>query len=348
MLMQHVNFRMLNSFKNVTRRNIPFNKHFFDDGVISRHHAYLLGIVYGDGSIAKSQPNTDLNRFELTLQICDIDMLNSVRGILNSDHFISIGWNGGKTKGTWRPFATLMISDNHFASTLNDLGCVPRKCNKIRMPFDIVPEPYMWDFIRGYYETDGTHMMGKNGKCCIAFACNSDKFMYELHDFICSSLNVNRVTVHKRSEKAKQIKWAAADVGTITNAMYKDCDNSMVMTRKYEKHKMHQKIQNMRRRERVDIINRFKIEQMAFEICVTRDMICKSAHAISNNCRVFEQYRFRNQWIKMLVQFALTNDGYLKHDWQTCLRQWGSKWRYNEILAEVSDEIVYGYNVTGQ
>lgn len=79
---------------------------------------------------------------------------------------------------------------------------------------------------------------------------------------------------------------------------------------------------------------------MIFEIRLTKDMILNTAQGIANNSRIFEQYRFRNQWTKMLTQFALTDDGYLRDDWETRLREWGSKWRYNRELADMTDETV--------
>ena len=127
------------------------------------------------------------------LQLRDIDMLRNVRSILNSDHFISVGWNDSGTC-IRRPFGCISVSDTHFASALYDMGCVPNKCDKIRMPFDIVPE-------------DGTHILASSGKCTIAFASTSDVFIKELHEFVCSSLDVNCVALQSCSKNRVKKPW---------------------------------------------------------------------------------------------------------------------------------------------
>ena len=113
------------------------------------------------------------------------------------------------------------------------------------------------------------------------------------------------------------------------------------MKRKFDKHECFKQIKHMKLKDRIDIVDNFKADQMAVEVRIVRDMIHKTAKAIDNSDRVFEQYIFQNSWLDMLQQFALKGDGTLHSDWETRLRMWASHWRYNDALATISNEQVF-------
>lgn len=117
-----INIRTVKSFKNSRNIGPTFNSHFFDKGINSPTHAWLLGLAYGDGSV--SAVNGSLKRFELTLQFGDLNVLEKVRSqhILRKENGISIKWMPSATLRN-RPHTTFCVYDSHFATQLNNLGC---------------------------------------------------------------------------------------------------------------------------------------------------------------------------------------------------------------------------------
>ena len=218
-----INYKLLSSFKTAKRFKPFCNEGFFDNGVQSRQHAYMLGIAYGDGCVSfKDHVNKERGSFYVKLQLADINVLNNMRNMLESSHFISVTWDKRSKTSIRRPLAKLFVSSQRLSSTLCNLGCTPNKCDRILFPHEFVPEQYMWDFIRGYYEADGTQSFYKNGRCVLGFSCNSEPFLVGLKEFICSSLDVNSPAICGRLDKGTQLQWTKAnDVAMITDMIYK-------------------------------------------------------------------------------------------------------------------------------
>ena len=339
MSLSKVNFSVLKSFKRVRRYNIHFNQNIFDKGIDTQQHAWLLGIAYGDGSIMSHKKYSDQSAaFKLQLQLADVDVINNVRHIMQSDHFVSVCWPAKRI--TQRPSTYLCVSNSHFANTLRDLGCMHNKSDKILFPSDIVPEKCMWDFIRGYYEADGSQTLDLNGRCRIEFHCQSYGFLVGLRDFISNTLKVTYSAINKGQKNSYHLQWGATnDVILITKMMYhQHCDHITRMNRKFNKHTMFTTCKGIPLKQRRIIFNKFKLQQMKHELHIVSRMIQSLANAIANNSRIFEQYHFCNSWLALLEKNVLNADGYLRTDWQTSLRLLCSNWRYNEKLREISDK----------
>ena len=74
-----------------------FNRHFFDNGVVSREHAWLLGFAYGDGCVFTDRGHDSPTRFILQLQYKDIDVLKNVITLLKSDYRIRLSWQASES-----------------------------------------------------------------------------------------------------------------------------------------------------------------------------------------------------------------------------------------------------------
>lgn len=241
------------------RNGIAFNDKFFDQGITSRFHAWFLGWAYGDGSICTT---SNVNKFSMYLQLTDVDVLCKLLRGIDSDHFISIGWTPSEPKQ--RPNAMFRIYNDKFASSLESLGCFAHKCNTITFPQDIVPQEYMWDFVRGYFEADGTLSLGNGGRSRLAFQATCHDFLNDLNDFISQSIGIEKKTLsssnyHHANHTVNQMGWYRADdISNIISLMYphdtycKD-DNGIVVgydfcERKFNRCKYFQTISDLSKR----------------------------------------------------------------------------------------------------
>ena len=85
----------------------------------------LLGWWYGDGSKFALESHQLKYPWYFRLQLADIDVLNHIKTILKSDHYISIFCTNQTGKFSHRPQGGIAISDDCFALKLRELGCVP-------------------------------------------------------------------------------------------------------------------------------------------------------------------------------------------------------------------------------
>ena len=170
------NIRQISKIKNYYQKH-RFNHNFFDNGIQSSTHAWVLGWCYGDGSIYAGK--NELNTFQMALQFSDMDVLQkfSDSSVLDMPLGISMRWQAQSSLHT-RPQCKLQLYSQTFATALNDLGCTPNKSQTLSFPHEMMPHEYMADFVRGYMEADGSLILSSRGEigvhvganCCSFFA----------------------------------------------------------------------------------------------------------------------------------------------------------------------------------
>lgn len=177
---------------NGRKYNLNFN--YFKNW--SRNMAYILGFIGADGYINKN------NSFvRISLQRGDIDILDKIKN--------EIDFTGEVSKSTHRigdmeyPTATLCIYSKYMVKDLIELGIVNSKSFTITM--DKIPYEYRLDFIRGYFDGDGSvgEQWTKSSKIPMLRAriCSgSEKLLRDMVNHL-EELGVKRVNVRKDSRK---------------------------------------------------------------------------------------------------------------------------------------------------
>lgn len=103
--------------------------------------AYWLGFLYADGYNSTTY-------IQLGISSIDINHLRKYRKSLNSTHPISNKKNDNTVNIT--------ISDKQITKDLTKLGCINNKTYKGKFPnYNQIPQIYMRDFIRGFFDGDG-------------------------------------------------------------------------------------------------------------------------------------------------------------------------------------------------
>ena len=118
-----------------------FDKTFFKKW--SRDVAYILGFLFADGNIVKTKRNTHF----MAIYSADFDLMFSMREAIGSNH--KIGIRNIETGGVY----VIQIGSKELFHDLGRFGLSPNKAKRMRIPE--IPEKYVSDFIRGYFDGDG-------------------------------------------------------------------------------------------------------------------------------------------------------------------------------------------------
>lgn len=107
--------------------------------------AYVLGFFAADGYITVNRRGSQY----WCLEICDKDLLRDIRAIIGSNHLISTRKGRGNKRDSYR----LQIGSHEMCDDLHKLGFWQNKTHGLAVPF--VPDGFLRDFIRGYFDGDG-------------------------------------------------------------------------------------------------------------------------------------------------------------------------------------------------
>lgn len=154
-------------------RKHKLNESYFKN-IDSREKAYWLGLLMADGTMREYREN----KFQLSLELKEKDkyIIDLFNNAISSNYKVSIASNTHcHTKR-----ARLIITNNKFSQHLLEKGIVPNKTGKEIFP-DIQKEFYR-DFIRGFFDGDGSIQFTKNNRVRSKF-----------HLVSCSKIILNRI-----------------------------------------------------------------------------------------------------------------------------------------------------------
>lgn len=141
------NLELISSRKSNTIQHDYFNK------INTAEKAYIFGMYIADGYISISKSSS---RFGISLNVNDIELLTKIRDILSplsKLYFEKARINAQGIKSN--PMYKLIISSKTICDKLNQYNCGKNKTNLLKSIKNIIPEEYMFDFIRGYFDGDG-------------------------------------------------------------------------------------------------------------------------------------------------------------------------------------------------
>lgn len=160
-----------NKGKQAARKHIINQKYF--EIIDSEHKAYWLGFLMADGCVSKTSKNGPYNRFEINIKEEDIELLEQLNNDMNSTYEIKTFISKNKKRNFESSMCSLRINSKKMTDDLILHGIVPNKTGKEKLPSS-VPEEYVKDFIRGFFDGDGS--ITSNGTFRI---CSSSKELLE-------------------------------------------------------------------------------------------------------------------------------------------------------------------------
>src|SRR3989344_4904646 len=124
------------------------NKNFFKKW--THEMSYVLGFFAADGYVTLNRRGACF----WSIQITDKKLLEEIRNTIESKHRITIRKGNTNNKTQYR----LQIGSKEMCRDLQRLGINENKTKSMSIP--CVPERYLHDFIRGYFDGDGNVWIG--------------------------------------------------------------------------------------------------------------------------------------------------------------------------------------------
>lgn len=155
----------------------------------SHNGAWMLGMYASDGYLPKTRGAK--NRVVLSLQIGDRPLLEMIKEELQYTgeihEYLSVeGY----------PFASLAFTSEKIRKKMEAYGIVNKKTFKLDNIFEKIPEEYKIDFIRGFFDGDGTLNVSKKGKVSMGIICASKKLLEDINMFLYKNYKTRYQNIH--------------------------------------------------------------------------------------------------------------------------------------------------------
>lgn len=205
-----------------TRKIGEVNHDYFDSW--SSNMAYILGFTVADGCV---QYNIEKSRYclEFCIHKKDIEVLEFIKNELKSNIEIFYAKNND--------MIYLKLTSKKICEKLISFGITPQKTGKEILPIGL-PDEFLWDFIRGYFDGDGCiSFREKNPRCGSFFICCSSK---EILTDIQSKTTIGKVIskIDKR-RLSTMYNWEVLDHESMRDLYFKLYNGNFSLSRKHNK-----------------------------------------------------------------------------------------------------------------
>ena len=164
--------------------------------------AYILGYITADGCLIKRKDRK--NSWVLNITSKDKYHLKNLRRSMDSNYEIS-----PKNNGRGDISYQLQISYLEICQDVRALGIHPRKTFTLK-PIK-VPNRFFPDFVRGYFDADGTvyiYMVNNTLQIKASFVSCSFTFIAEFNQRLCKSLGVIPKSIHRDHPDKRSIRYS--------------------------------------------------------------------------------------------------------------------------------------------
>lgn len=194
------------------------NREFFKN-IDSKDKAYILGLLYADGcNFIKGTRY----KVSLVLHLKDKYLLEDINNLIGSERPLQVSYNT----------SILHLSGKEYSDDLTKLGCMAKKSLILEFPTkEQVPEEFLPDFIRGYFDGDGC--IGISNNYLRVTIIGTEKFLLSLSDYLISK-GIDSKIYKQQSQKVYSLKVLRKDsVISFRNLIYDKAQ--LKLSRKYEK-----------------------------------------------------------------------------------------------------------------
>lgn len=201
------------------------NENFFKTW--SNDMAYILGLWYADGHITKGGSQKSVYVFSIALHNDDSEILSQIMNKMNSTYKIL------QHSETVKCFK---INSKTIYEDIVALGGCERKSLKLSFPKSI-PDEFVPDFIRGYFDGDGCISYHSNMKAFrTTIVCGCKEFLEEFHNKlkILDSTLMGQISFQKNDHTGiYHLTFYKHDTLKFANIIYKN-PQSLYLKRKYD------------------------------------------------------------------------------------------------------------------
>lgn len=202
-------------------RKIEYNVNpFVFQRINNEESAYWLGFIYADGCMC------DESRIQMILKGSDYHHLEKMKIFLN--------WNGSIRRGIREnkyDICKLVFRCKPMFEDLLALGCHPNKSKDLIFPTkEQVPDEFLFHFIRGYVDGDGS--LGKLKRGNIWYPRFSLCGTYDFIDGMLNRTGWKRNKIQVRKDGLAIIEWQGKYGKEFAHQLYDDAN--IYLDRKYE------------------------------------------------------------------------------------------------------------------
>ena len=184
----------------------------------SRNMAYILGLWFADGCIYNGRI------FDITLHKKDKYILKKIAQELEYEGYL---YDYVDRQAARLNFSCKVIYDD-----LVNLGGVENK--SLVLTFPKIPDRYLSDFVRGYFDGDGCIMRLKGNRINSAFTCGNKQFLIDLLQILREQAQVEGGSF---DDSCMSLKFGKKDTLKIGQYMYRNSPE-LFLKRKREKFEM--------------------------------------------------------------------------------------------------------------
>jgi hypothetical protein len=208
------------------RTSTTINEDYFQE-LNTRNKAYIFGIILSDGHLLK-------NRKQLRIKLTDIDLLEEIKKELNYNKPLLLNH---KEKITHKEAKTLIICNTKIYDDLLSLGMLQNKTFTLKFPS--IPNHLMPDFIRGFFDGNGSAYFKKVGKLLFPnlSICSTVDFLIELQVML-TRYGVNSHLYHDINVDERITTLMIRDIQSginFFNLLYSDTSGKIFLDRKFQK-----------------------------------------------------------------------------------------------------------------
>lgn len=235
---------------NKEKRKYFCNENYFKIENQNENMCYILGFIAADGTVRKES-----NSVKITLSQKDAELLEKIK--------VELGYTGPiKYETTNKGFdiATLSITCQEYKQDLAKYNIVPAKTFSFTIS-DNIKREYLIDFIRGYWDGDGT-ICTAGREAIRASLCGANKnTLQQIIDFLYEEYNIPKVNIQSRKDGKNDLYYFQYSNNS-TLKLYKAFyykDNLLYLNRKKEKFDLLCKNDEISTRQRLSLLREQKI-----------------------------------------------------------------------------------------
>ena len=181
---------------------LSINENFFKNW--TSEMSYILGFIVADGCILKRKNRKNSYIFNITNK--EKQHLEKIKKAMSAAAPLGLKRSGYTKK---KDCYFIQICNKEICKDLINLGILPRKTYNLK-PIK-VPDKYFPDFVRGFFDGDGTvyiYKVNKVPQIKAGFVSTSLSFFIEFNKRLCKNLDIPTKPIHKTTDKRGKEKMA--------------------------------------------------------------------------------------------------------------------------------------------
>jgi intein-encoded DNA endonuclease-like protein len=194
--------------------------------------AYWLGFIYADGCIVRPKNKNNNRYLSILLAIKDISHLYKFKKAINFNGPVKQGKYFNPVQEKHYKNCTITIRSNKLISDLNLLGVMPHKTKHCLFPINKIPNKFIKDFIRGYFDGDG----GISKKGTEITIVGTYSFLKEVVN-IFTTIEITPTKLYNKGGVYQYTKHGKKQVSKLLHWMYKS--SNIFLDRKYNLYKLY-------------------------------------------------------------------------------------------------------------